>query len=103
MLLAIVTNAPVPHTPGHNTWWYVGLVIGFVIVAVVVVVAASILAFASRISSQAREGIDLMDNARTVTLPVWALQDTNVTLTAIWRSAESIRESLTVTRFGGRV
>jgi hypothetical protein len=92
--IAITTNAPVPHTPGHNTWWYVGLAIGFAIVVVVVIIAASILALAARIGAQAREGIDAMDEARVSTLPVWEIQKTNVLLTGIWRAAEAARKSL---------
>lgn len=101
-MLAVVTKAPVPHTPGHNTWWYVGLGIGFAIVVVVVVIAASILALAARIGAQAREGIELMDEARVTTLPVWEVQRTNVTLTGIWRAAESVRQSLAAIVMGGR-
>lgn len=98
---AVIMTAPVPHTPGHNTWWYVGLGIGFGVVVVVVVIAASILALAARIGGQAREGIELMDEARAVTLPVWEIQKTNVTLTAIWKSAESVRESLSAIHGSG--
>jgi hypothetical protein len=93
-LEAVLTKAPVPHTPGHNTWWYVGLIIGFAVVAVVVVIAASILSLASRIGAQAREGIELMDEAREVTHPVWEVQKTNLALGAIWKAAQSARESL---------
>lgn len=94
LLTAITTSARVPHTPGGNTWWYIGIAIGFAIVVVVVIVASSILALASRIGRQAREGIDLMDEARAATLPVWELQKTNVALTGIWKAAESARLSL---------
>ena len=94
LLKAITTVAPVPHTPGHNHWWYIGLGIGFAIVVVVVIIAASILGLAARIGAQAREAIDAMDQAREVTLPVWEVQKTNVALTAIWRAAEAARQSL---------
>jgi hypothetical protein len=92
--LGVLTHAAVPHTPGHNTWWYIGIGIGFAIVAVVVVIAASILALAARIGAQAREGIARMTDVRDVTQPVWELQKTNLELTAIWRAAESARQSL---------
>lgn len=94
LVLALTTKAPVPHTPGHNTWWYIGLGIGFAIVVVVVIVAASLLALAGRIGAQARAGIELMERARLSTLPVWQLQRTNSSLTAISKAAASIRQSL---------
>jgi hypothetical protein len=77
-----------------SSWWFLGLAIGFTIVVVVVVVAASILALAARIGAQAREGIVLMDRARETTRPVWDVQTTNVSLSAIWRAAAAARESL---------
>ncbi len=101
LLTAITTHAVVPHTPGRNMWWYIGIAIGFAIVVVVVVVAASILALASRIGGQAREGIAAMDRAREATAPVWEVQQTNVALTAIWKAAEAARESLQPTRMEG--
>lgn len=97
LLKAITTVAGVPHTPGRNHWWYIGLGIGFTIVVVVVVIAASILGLAARIGAQAREGIEAMDQARENTAPVWAVQQTNVSLTAIWKAAEAARESLQAT------
>lgn len=101
VVLALTTKAPVPHTPGHNTWWYIGLGIGFAIVVVVVIVTASILALAGRIGAQARRGIHLMDRARTTTMPVWQLEETNASLTAIAKAAESVRQSLQNAGAGG--
>ncbi|MDQ3719180.1 MAG: hypothetical protein M3350_00045 [Actinomycetota bacterium] len=74
--------------------WYVGLGIGFTIVAVVVVLVAMILTLAARIGSQAREGIEGMEAARAATHPVWEIQKINVSATAIWRAAESARRLL---------
>jgi hypothetical protein len=74
--------------------WYAGLVIGFAIVAVVVVLVATILTYAARIADQARDGIVRMDEARETTLPVWRLQDINRSATGMWRSAEAVRKLL---------
>lgn len=71
--------------------WYVGLGIGFVIVAIVVVLVASILTSAARIGSQARAGIESMDEAREATVAVWEIQQLNSSATAIWRAAERAR------------
>lgn len=94
LLQALTTSAPVPHIAGRNSGWYIGIAIGFAIVVVVVVIVATILALAARIGTQAREGIDAMEQARIATLPVWEVQKTNVALTGIWRAAESAREAL---------
>jgi len=80
------------------TGWYIGLGIGFLIVVVVVILVGMILSQASRIGHQALDGIELMDEARDASLPVWDLQLVNVSITSIWRSAENARQLLT----GGR-
>ena len=76
------------------TGWWVGITLGFTIVAVIVVLVAMILTYAARISDQAQEGIKLMDDARANTDPVWRIQEINASSTNIWRSAEKARELL---------
>ena len=78
--------------------WYIGLTIGFIIVVVVVILVGMILMQASRIGHQALDGIELMDEARETSLPIWDLQVINVSVTSIWRAAENARKLLT----GGR-
>ena len=80
------------------TGWYIGLGIGFLIVVVVVILVGMILSQASRIGHQALDGIELMDEARDASLPVWDLQLINVSATGIWKAAENARKTLT----GGR-
>ena len=80
------------------TGWYIGLGVGFLIVVVVVILVGMILSQASRIGHQALDGIELMDEARDASLPVWDLQLVNVSATSIWKSAEKARKLLT----GGR-
>jgi len=77
----------VPHQSYDG--WYAGLIIGFVVVAVVVVLVGAILMYASRIADQAKDGIGRMDEARATTLPVWELQTLNTTATGIWKAVES--------------
>jgi len=76
------------------TGWWVGITLGFTIVAVIVVLVAMILTYAARISDQAQEGIKLMDDARANTDPVWRIQEINASTTNIWRSAEKARDLL---------
>lgn len=71
--------------------WYRGLIIGFVLVVVVVILVGAILLYAARIADQAKDGINRMEEARVATLPVWELQDLNVSATGIWKSVESAR------------
>ena len=85
-------------TAGRIIWWWVGIGIGFAIVVIVVIVASTILALAGRIGQQAREGIQLMDEARFATVPVWEVHRTNALLTAIWRAAESARLTIQAKR-----
>ncbi len=76
------------------TGWWTGLIIGFVVVWVVVILVGTILMYASRIADQAKEGIARMDEARATTLPIWELQDLNVSATGIWKAVESTRPVL---------
>ena len=80
------------------TGWYIGLGVGFLIVVVVVILVGMILSQASRIGHQALDGIELMDEARDASLPIWDMQLINVSATNIWKSAERARKTLT----GGR-
>ncbi len=92
-MLIAVTNAAT-NSEGY-TGWYVGIMIGFIIVTVVVILVGMILSQASRIGHQALDGIELMDEARVNTLPVWDLQLANGAITQIWRSAETARKVIT--------
>ena len=76
------------------TGWYVGLGVGFLVVVVVVIIVAFILMQAARIGRQAREGIELMDEAREATLSVWKMQKLNSAASSIWKSATSARKVL---------
>lgn len=92
-------NHHVPALPkDDHSGWYIGLGIGFLIVAVVVVLVATILTYAARIRDQARTAIGAMDEARETTLPIWDLQQLNGSVTGIWRSAESVRHALEARR-----
>ncbi len=74
--------------------WTLGLVIGFSIVVVVVVLVSMILTYAHRIAEQASTGIGGMGAAFDNTETVWALRDINRSTTGIWRSAQAARKVL---------
>ena len=81
--------------PESYAGWYIGIGVGFAVVVIVVILVAMILTQASRIGHQALDGIELMDEARESSLSVWDLQLMNVSVSSIWKAAESARTSLT--------
>ncbi len=84
----MVLQAALTGEPQSHTGWWVGLVLGFVIVSVVVVLVALILMYAARIVDQAVDGIGRMGDARDTTFPVWQIQDLNENATGIWQASE---------------
>ncbi len=97
-MIQLAQQAPQIGHPEDYTGWYMGLAIGFLVVVVVVIIVAFILMQAGRIGRQAREGIELMDEARESTLAVWKLQTLNSAASSIWKSATSARKILEDTR-----
>lgn len=93
-LLAKVSKQIEGLPTNDHTGWFIGLGIGFAVVAIVVVLVSIILTYAARIGDQARDGIGRMDQARETTVPIWNLQHMNSSITGIWRSAESVRHIL---------
>lgn len=84
----------VPEVIAAYEGWYIGLAVGFGVVAIVVVLVATILTLASRIGEQALDGIERMDRARASTLSIWEVQKINTSATGLWKAAESARELL---------
>ncbi len=84
------------HAPGepHLFGWYLGLGIGFVVVAIVVVLVASILALATRINGQAQEAIQGLDEARVNSLPLWDVQKVNNSARSVLEAARTARGAL---------
>jgi hypothetical protein len=76
------------------TGWWVGMIIGFVLVVAVVIVVGALLALASRIGSQARESVQALEVARSNTQSIDELKRTNSTLQSILRGARSARQAL---------
>jgi len=74
--------------------WWTGIGIGFLVVVIVVILVSMILTYAARIRDQAEEGIARMDMARANTVSVWRIQEINVSVTGIWRTAERARKVL---------
>jgi len=74
--------------------WYIGILIGVTIVAVVVFCVMTIITQAHKIAGQASLGSRGMLDAYANTMAVWKLRDINRSTTGIWRSAETARKVL---------
>jgi len=74
--------------------WYIGILIGVTIVAVVVFCVMTIITQAHKIAGQASLGSRGMLDAYANTMAVWKLRDVNRSTTGIWRSAETARKVL---------
>lgn len=74
--------------------WYLGLIIGFVVVVVVVVIVASILTLAARINRQARMATAALAAGRDATAPLWEVRRTNESLRGIFEAARTARLTL---------
>jgi hypothetical protein len=78
-----------------NTGFYVGLSLGFIVVAVVVAIVAMILTQASRIADQASTAAAVLEQVRANTDVLPAVATTNEHAVAILQGASAAREALT--------
>ncbi len=74
--------------------WWVGIIIGVTIVAVVVFLVMTIITQAHKIAGQASLGSRGMLDAYANTMAVWKLRDINRHTGNMWRSAEGARKVL---------
>jgi anti-sigma-K factor RskA len=73
------------------TGWYVGWILGVVVVALVAVLVLWITALAQRITRQAADITTALDGARENTLPLWDVRATNHTIDRITRGLRTVR------------
>lgn len=76
------------------TGWWVGMAIGGVIIAVVVVLVATILGQARHISVQAKAITAGLNDGRVNTLPMWDVDKVNEALRMTARHASEARAAL---------
>lgn len=74
--------------------WWAGLIIGFVIVAAVVVVVGAILMLASQIGQHAGTAVAALEVTRDATQPLHELRRTNELLQGILSGAATARKAL---------
>lgn len=79
--------------PGLGGWW-VGTVIGVVVVLIVAAVAITLILLARRINSQAEMAIDALDAAEYNTRPLWDVGAANKEALAILEGAQLARKAL---------
>ncbi|MDQ6616903.1 MAG: hypothetical protein M3083_19680 [Actinomycetota bacterium] len=76
------------------TGWYVGFAITIVIIAIVVILVASILTLARRIGGQAIAIEESLNEGRLATLGLWNMSNVNEELNQIVRRAATARSVL---------
>ncbi len=77
------------------TDWWVGLSLGFITVAIVVVIVAILLTLAARIAAGAREATDALPVVRDQTDALQDVGHINESAISILRSARAARKALT--------
>ncbi len=75
--------------------WWVGLVLGFLVVAVVVVIVGVVLTLASRIADEARVATAALPVVRDQTQTLQDVGQINDSAISILRSARAARKALT--------
>lgn len=94
MTLLIAQGAGQVTEPAPDlTQWWVGLVIGFTVIVVAVVLVSAILTLAARINQQARAGTAALEASRINTLPLWDVQKINDHARGILESARTLRHA----------
>lgn len=76
------------------TPWFIGLGTGFAVVLVVVIIVASILTSAARISSQAQEAIEVLEAGQANTMPLWDVAKINQSVNRVLEAAQTARKAL---------
>jgi sensor c-di-GMP phosphodiesterase-like protein len=72
-------------------YWYLGLGIGALVVVIVAALLLWILALVRSIAANATVALHAVEQIRTNTQPIWALQDTNAVGVQLLEGAQSIR------------
>jgi hypothetical protein len=75
-----------------SSWWVVGWVIGAAVVVVAASLLLAIIGLARRITGQAREITTALDGAREHTTPLFDVTRTNLAIDQITRGLRSVRE-----------
>ncbi len=74
--------------------WYLGIVIGVVVVLIVAAVALLLIQVAGRIRRQAGMAVDALEDARANTQPLWDVATTNRRAKSVLEGAIRAREAV---------
>lgn len=77
---------------GASTGWYVGLVLGIVVIAVAAVIVITIVRLAQRIAAQARSAVPAVDVVRAQTDELGGIARINDSGVRILHSARALRK-----------
>ncbi len=77
-----------------STWWYVGWVVGAVVVLIAATLLLAIIFLARRIARQADEITAALDGARRNTDPLWGVKEININIDRINRGLAAARKAL---------
>jgi hypothetical protein len=81
-----------PDVIGASTGWYVGLVLGVVVIAVAAVIVVTIVMLARRIAAQARTSVEGVDVVRAQTEELGGVARINDNGVRILHSARALRK-----------
>ncbi len=83
------------HTAGNpHVGWWAGLVIGFAVVVLVVLLVAIILTFASRIGERTQDALEAFDSARAGTTPLSRFGDTRAAAQDVLTAVRAARDAI---------
>lgn len=74
-----------------SQWWYVGWVVGVVVILIAAVLLLTIIALGRRIARQADDITRALDGARENTLPLYEVTRTNLAIDQITRGLRTVR------------
>jgi hypothetical protein len=75
-----------------SQWWYVGWVVGVVVILIAALLLLAIIGLGRRIVRQADEITEALDGAREHTAPMFDVTRTNLALDQITRGLRKVRE-----------
>lgn len=78
-----------------SSWWIVGWVIAFVVVAVAAILLLTAIALAERIERQADTITEALDGTRANTDALWAVKSVNLNLDRVVRGLAAARKAVT--------
>ncbi len=78
-----------------SSWWIVGWVIAFVVVAVAAILLLTAIALAKRIERQADTITEALDGTRANTDALWAVKSVNLNLDRVVRGLAAARKAVT--------